>query len=339
MNLKGSVQFKILLTVILTVAIVLTTLAFLMVENQKRIFQSSYRNLGVTLAKTLDAGITSREDIERSSELQDIIYKTMWLNPEVEEISIAIAENQKLITKASSDTSLIGQEASSKSSSVFEKGGVITDNVTSQGKECLEVIAPVHVSGQRMGIYNVELSLKTLQETTAETRKRFIIGIIISIIAIVIVPSLFIRYSLIKPIRKLRKAAKEIGSGNFDYEININRSDEIGDLAETLDNTKEQLRESTKELERKVKERTEELEEARKVLEIKVKARTRELQKLAERREKIIEQRTEELQERVNELERFRQVAVGRELKMIELKKKLRQAQDKIEELRSKLKD
>ena len=66
------------------------------------------------------------------------------------------------------------------------------------------------------------------------------------------------------------------------------------------------------------------LEESKKVLEIKVKARTRELRELAERQEEIIRERTKEIQERMEELERFHRLAVGRELKMIELKKKIK---------------
>lgn len=65
------------------------------------------------------------------------------------------------------------------------------------------------------------------------------------------------------------------------------------------------------------------LEASKKVLEIKVKARTRELSELAAQREKIIQERTKELQEKIKELEKFQKLAVGRELKMIVLKKEI----------------
>lgn len=59
-------------------------------------------------------------------------------------------------------------------------------------------------------------------------------------------------------------------------------------------------------------------------MEIKVKARTRELQELNKTLEKQVGDRTKELKKRLDELERFNKAVVGRELKMIELKKELK---------------
>lgn len=65
------------------------------------------------------------------------------------------------------------------------------------------------------------------------------------------------------------------------------------------------------------------LEETKATLEIKVKARTEELESLTENLEEEVEQRTKELQDKVQELEKFQEFIVGREAKMIELKKEI----------------
>lgn len=75
--------------------------------------------------------------------------------------------------------------------------------------------------------------------------------------------------------------------------------------------------------EKRLKREKEKAKEIGRVLEVKVRARTKELQELAEKREEIIEERTKELKEKLKELESFRRLVVGRELKMLELKKEV----------------
>lgn len=77
------------------------------------------------------------------------------------------------------------------------------------------------------------------------------------------------------------------------------------------------------------------LEEERASLEIRVRARTRQLSEEREMLAQKVEERTKELEKekqelarKVNELQRFYKVAVGRELKIRELKKKLKQKEN-----------
>ena len=99
--------------------------------------------------------------------------------------------------------------------------------------------------------------------------------------------------------------------------------------------TREKREEEIRELEKTKKE----LEEIRTTLEIRVQARTKELERLAESLDEQVKEKTKELKRRLGELERFQRLTVGRELKMIELKKALQQAQDEIKKLKKELKN
>jgi len=56
-----------------------------------------------------------------------------------------------------------------------------------------------------------------------------------------------------------------------------------------------------------------------------------ELKKLQEEMEEKVKEKTKELQEKVEELERFQKLAVGRELKMIELKEEIKKLKEELE--------
>ncbi len=75
----------------------------------------------------------------------------------------------------------------------------------------------------------------------------------------------------------------------------------------------------------------EEIETARAVLGIKVEARTRELKELSASLEDQVVERTSSLREKVEDLERFNRLTVGRELKMIELKEEIKELEKKME--------
>ncbi len=71
------------------------------------------------------------------------------------------------------------------------------------------------------------------------------------------------------------------------------------------------------------------------ILEIKVKARTQELEELNLKLEQEVRERTKELRERIEELEKFHQLTVGRELKMRELKEKIERLMNELAKFKS----
>lgn len=70
------------------------------------------------------------------------------------------------------------------------------------------------------------------------------------------------------PILRLNRAAKEIAKGKWDKNIRINRNDELAELAISFNNMSNQLKDSFKTLEQRVKERTKELTDSNKQLNI-----------------------------------------------------------------------
>lgn len=72
------------------------------------------------------------------------------------------------------------------------------------------------------------------------------------------------------------------------------------------------------------------LEKAKASLEVKIAERTKELEDLTKNLGQQVDTRTKELEEKLKELEKINSLAVGRELKMIELKRKIKELEEKI---------
>jgi len=145
--------------------------------------------------------------------------------------------------------------------------------------------------------------------------------------------SVFLSRLISQPLKELTLATEKIAKGNFDVQIKSKRTDEFGELAKFFNQMTKKLgeyffalEESKKVLEIRVKARTKELEELNKALEEKVQERTKELQEKIEELEKM----KKELEEKIRELEKFREITVGRELKMIELKKEIEKLKKEI---------
>ncbi|MBI4359159.1 MAG: hypothetical protein HY577_01035 [Candidatus Nealsonbacteria bacterium] len=95
-----------------------------------------------------------------------------------------------------------------------------------------------------------------------------------------------------------------------------------------------------------LKKRTLELVKAKKdleteqlALEVKVRSRTEELEQERASLEEKVKERTKELQKRIEDLETLQQLTVGRELRMVELKKEVEGYKEEINHLRAQLSD
>ncbi len=169
-----------------------------------------------------------------------------------------------------------------------------------------------NIQGKITGAIAISTNVREMAAIKNNTRDDLLLISLISIVLVVIL-SLYVSHVIVVPIHKTIEAMVSVSNGDFSQKIKEKRQDETGKLIESFNKMTENLRKSQSAL-----------EEAKAVLEIKVQARTKELRELADSLEEKVKQRTKELQKRVDDLERFHRLTVGRELKMIELKKEIK---------------
>jgi signal transduction histidine kinase len=114
------------------------------------------------------------------------------------------------------------------------------------------------------------------------------IGLVMCAIAAIIAISIGILTArwVTKPITRLNQAARELASGNLDYQVKSERTDELGDLARSFDTMAAQLRDSFNELRSlnlALCESQQQLAASNQTLELQVAKRTEELSQTLER--------------------------------------------------------
>ena len=137
--------------------------------------------------------------------------------------------------------------------------------------------------------------------------------------------------------KRTKKTKPHITTTGFS-EVSEERLQEMDRIAKMLVRRDFDLMEMREKREAELKELRKtriELEEAKTTLEAKVKERTQELENLTQTLETQVKQRTRELQDKLKELERMNKHMIGRELKMVELKKEIKKLKRKLEEYKS----
>ena len=109
----------------------------------------------------------------------------------------------------------------------------------------LDVSAPISVGEQRLGGVRIGFSLTSAQADEARAAERmsqrlgeigqrhlrWILLLLLTLVALGVLVSLVLQRALVRPIRQLAGAAREIEAGNFDAQVPASaRGDEIGDL-------------------------------------------------------------------------------------------------------------
>ncbi|MBW7995822.1 MAG: HAMP domain-containing protein [Candidatus Glassbacteria bacterium] len=136
--------------------------------------------------------------------------------------------------------------------------------------DCSSASCHAHPASQTiLGVLDVKMSLESADEAIAESERKTIIFFLVTILAVALVSGIFIWRMVHTPVKQLILGTRALSEGNLEHRIQINSSNEIGELsrsfnkmAEDLQNARNETTNWSNTLSQKVKERTEELQEA-----------------------------------------------------------------------------
>ena len=113
---------------------------------------------------------------------------------------------------------------------------------------------------QRMPDYQDGLN-STLTKARGVYRSRFVMVCLASTIVVLLFLGL-VRYGylwIFAPLRKLHQGASRVALGDFEYRLKLNSNDEMAELAESFNKMTERFQATTRDLDRKVRERSKQL--------------------------------------------------------------------------------
>ncbi|MBR7783288.1 sensor histidine kinase [Undibacterium luofuense] len=136
------------------------------------------------------------------------------------------------------------------------------------------MVREIRHGGQVIGEVKLELAEDLMQESLRSDFRRFVTTSVLSLLLAVLFILLVLQWRLVRPVKILMEKSDRLANGELDEPIALNREDELGRLAHSLEMTRRALKHSFGELEIK----NQQLLEYSSTLESKVKQRTHELE-------------------------------------------------------------
>lgn len=179
----------------------------------------------------------------------------------------------------------------------------------------------------------VEIQKDEVFADLIDERKDFtLLALLLWILGILI--AILFGHFFLRGIKIIHSVAVEVSKGNFDVRADVKSGDESGELAKVFNKMLDDIGQSEKELSemnKKLQEANQEIEKEKMSLEAKVRERTKELEDIKASLELSVSEKTVELEKRVKDLEKFKKLTLGRELRMVELKEEIEALKNKPE--------
>lgn len=298
---KSKLAVKLSAFVLLVLVLIFSLFVYYSVTNIRKNMMDIYLDKAQAIAYAIDSGVGSKEVLNDKSLMLSQIQKMMWLQEDIVNININLPENGTLVNYMSNDYVMIRKNADDANLAVYNSGSPssVFFNDKTRNEPMLKVISPIHLSGKIGGTFEIIFTLENIDNVVQSIIKQYLLIAVFLSLAVLVLIFILLQEFVLSPIRELSKGVKSISDGNFTYKVEPKSKDEIGVLADSFNQMAHEILLS-KNL----------------------------LQKHQQELESQVIKRTKELQNTVDELEKMDKLTVGRELKMVELKKRIEELEN-----------
>ena len=224
--LRIPIALKLAISITILVVAGMSTLGFVILENQKKIMSEQVTGLGETIANQLANSSKEMLLSEDNLGLQTLVNNLIDEN-KILGASIYKLDNQRVVTAGyTTNNKKIHRPGSENETYYFETYNIGSDD---QIYALVTFVSPIIFNDLLAGHAVVTFSKKTMQQAM-DISRRVIVSVTVLMTFLAIIFAFILSGRLSKPIYQLVEASKEIGEGNFDYRLDSRRNDELGDL-------------------------------------------------------------------------------------------------------------
>ena len=236
-----------LISMMLLLSLSLMSVYFILYFETEQAMYREFENQTAELSKAIQVGVEEVTSTGATDEKRLQGYMKKLNTRGVKEISIISNNSEKIIS--SSDPRKIGKDLTTKRKELIFKAE-LGEPVTDEGLS-YNVIIPV-VAGEKHFGY-IHLTINT-EDFSVFMRKRMLQRILAAafVFGIGMLLTVYLSRSYVKPIENVVAVAQSVAAGNLDHELNTERKDEIGHLAQSFNHMVRKLREQ-RDLEEKLR--------------------------------------------------------------------------------------
>jgi HAMP domain-containing protein len=290
----SSIKFKVLIFTLFPLVVILLCIGILAVINKLESEQNLVVDRLSTYRSLLESGTLSFESLKDMEKLEVLLDEKV-LHAEI------IKKDRSVSYQTNTDTPEIRDQHLSPSIDEAFLGVETIEQIEEDGNQLLLFVTPLIVNNKVVGVLRIDLSNDQITARVTQFTLFIFILVIVGILVCYFLITALLTSSIIKNIEDLKIAATNIEQGDLETPVTSPSHDEIGELAETLEQMRKEVKNSRKQL-----------ESANKNLESQV------------------QDRTAQLKTKLDELESLNRFMVDREVKMVELKRELEELRQKI---------
>jgi len=238
----GTLSAKAIISVAIASCVVFPPFAYLNIQSNRSLITDAFVEKAITVSRLLDSHVREEKDFSQPRRLWDSLQKIIWLNPDVLWIDVNERDGDRMATTFSSRSERVGTIATPNNLMAMEADETIHEVVVGEDGRVLKVVSPIHVGKRQVGTFEMCMTLESIDAEIDEAILAAIITYMVLVLVFCLVLFLSLRLSVIQPIHALIAQVRRIAAGDLDTRATVSGGDELGTLADALNNMADAIR-------------------------------------------------------------------------------------------------